>query len=149
MWYPAELVVRNYIPNQLEKGMLFLNIIHPGTHKETFEVFSLDRIPRDEERFVSINGYPIEFYIINAEDVLAEPKEIAWFDLGEDFDVLTEISLKEINIILNEYDGFLEIDIDEEAYDEEELIIPVIQDDKVSIRFYTEDEEEEENNDDD
>ena len=142
MWCPAELVVRNYQPEQLEKGMLFLNILHPGTHKETFEVFSLDRVPRDEEAFIALNGFPIEFSIVYDEEELASHEEIGWFDFGEEIDFLTQISLKEINLILNEFQGWLEIEIDEELYEEEDVIEPIIESEKVTLRFYQEEEEE-------
>jgi hypothetical protein len=142
MWCPAELVVRNYQPEQLEKGMLFLNILHPGTHKETFEVFSLDRVPRDEEAFIALNGFPIEFSIVYDEEELASHEEIGWFDFGEEVDFLTQISLKEINLILNEFQGWLEIEIDEELYEEEDVIEPIIETEKVTLRFYQEEEEE-------
>lgn len=144
MWCPAELVVKNYQPEQLEKGMLFLNIIHPGTHKETFEVFSLDRVPRDEEAFIALSGFPIEFSIIYDDEEIASHEQIGLFDFGEEVDFLTQISLKEINLILNEFQGWLEIDIDEDVYDEEETIEPIIEDDRVILRFYQEEEEEEE-----
>lgn len=148
MWYPAELVVRNYQPDQLEKGMLFLNILHPGTYKETYEIFSLEGIPGNEQEFISINGYPIEFSIIDNEgNELLEHSEIGWFDFGEKVDFLTEISLKEINIILNEFEGWLEIEIDDDAYDEEDLIIPVIQNDKALLKFYEEEEYDEDEED--
>jgi hypothetical protein len=142
MWCPAELVVRNYQPEQLEKGMLFLNILHPGTHKETFEVFSLDRVPRDEEAFIALNGFPIEFSIVYDEEELASHEEIGWFDFGEEIDFLTQISLKEINLILNEFQVWLEIEIDEELYEEEDVIEPIIETEKVTLRFYQEEEEE-------
>jgi hypothetical protein len=141
MWYPAELVIKNYKPDQLEKGMLFLNILHPGTFKETFEVFSLDRIPRDEDAFIAINGFPIEFSIIIEEEELINHSEIGWFDFGEKADFLSQISLKEINIILNEFQGWLEIMIDEDAYEEEDLIQPLMEEEKVILRFFQEEEE--------
>lgn len=143
MWIAAELVIKNYIPDELEAGMLFLNILHPGTHKETYEVFSLDRLPRDEEAFIALNGYPIEFSILFDEEEIIEHSEIGWFDFGEKVEFLTEISLKEINIILNEFDGWLDVEIDDEAYEEEDLIIPIIQDEKAMLRFYEEEEIEE------
>lgn len=146
MWCQVELVLENYIPDQLEKGMLFVNILHPGTFKETYEVFSLDRIPRDESAFIALNGYPVKFLIlIDDEGDSVKHEQIGWFDFGDKIDYLTEISLKEINIILNEFNGWMEIEIDDEAYEEYDLIIPIITEEKVSIRFYEEEEEFNEN----
>jgi hypothetical protein len=141
MYYPAELVYKNYMPDELTPGMLFMNILHQGTVKETVELWTLDRAPQDKDRFLSENGAPVELFIIDDEgDVLAEPAEIAWFDLGEAFMTLTDISLKELNIILNEDDGLVEIEIDDEDY-EEGYITPILQMDKVTLRFLTYDDD--------
>lgn len=147
MFYPAELAYRNYMPDELESGMLFMKILHQGTIKESIEVWTLDRVPQDKDRFLSENGAPIELYVMDEEgEVLAEPDEIAWFDLGEAFMTLTDISLKEINIILNEYDGLVEIEISDEDY-EEGYVSPSYQMDKVTLRFLTEYDEDEEDDD--
>lgn len=143
MFYPAELAYRNYIPDELESGMLFMKILHQGTIKESVEVWTLDRVPQDKDRFLSENGAPIELYVMDEEgELLAEPEEIAWFDLGEAFMTLTDISLKEINIILNEYDGIVEIEISDEDY-EEGWVSPSYQMDKITLRFLTEYDEDE------
>lgn len=147
MFYPAELAYRNYMPDELESGMLFMKILHQGTIKESIEIWTLDRVPQDKDRFLSENGAPIELYVIDEDgELLAEPEEIAWFDLGEAFMTLTDISLKEINIILNEYDGLVEIEISDEDY-EEGYISPSYQMDKVTLRFLTEYDEDEEDDD--
>lgn len=147
MFYPAELAYRNYMPDELESGMLFMKILHQGTIKESIEVWTLDRVPQDKDRFLSENGAPIELYVMDEEgELLAEPEEIAWFDLGEAFMTLTDISLKEINIILNEYDGLVEIEISDEDY-EEGYVSPSYQMDKVTLRFLTEYDEDEEDDD--
>ena len=147
MFYPAELAYRNYMPDELESGMLFMKILHQGTIKESIEIWTLDRVPQDKDRFLSENGAPIELYVMDEEgEILAEPEEIAWFDLGEAFMTLTDISLKEINIILNEYDGLVEIEISDEDY-EEGYVSPSYQMDKVTLRFLTEYDEDEEDDD--
>jgi hypothetical protein len=143
MFYPAELAYRNYMPDELESGMLFMKILHQGTIKESIEVWTLDRVPQNKDVFLSENGAPIELYVMDEEgEVLAEPEEIAWFDLGEAFMTLTDISLKEINIILNEYDGLVEIEISDEDY-EEGYVSPSYQMDKVTLRFLTDYDEDE------
>jgi len=143
MYYPAELVYKNYMPDELTSGMLFMKILHPGTVKELVELWTLDRVPQDKDKFLSENGAPVELFIIDEEgDVLAEPEEIAWFDLGEAFMTLTDISLKELNIILNEHDGLVEIEINDEDY-EEGYVSPTLQMNKVTLRFLTDYDEEE------
>lgn len=151
MWYPAQLVYRNYEPKFLQKGMLFINISHEGTEKEEFEIFSLDRIPRDEQAFISINGFPIELLIINPENenIIAEHDQISWFDFGDKMDHLIQISLKEINIILNQFNSWLDVLIEEEEFVQNDEVIPVIDEDFVIVRFYEEEEYEEDDDDDD
>jgi hypothetical protein len=146
MWYPAQLVYQNYKPDFLEKGMLFINIYNEGTEKETFEIFSLDKVPRDEDAFVALNGFPIELKIVDWEDekVLAEHEQIGWMDFGDGVEHLMQISLKEINIMINEFNSWLDIFIDEEEFEENNRVSPVLEDDFVTVRFYLEDEEEEE-----
>jgi hypothetical protein len=145
MFYPAELVYKNYMPDELEKGMLFMKIYAQGTIKERIEVYTLDKVPFNKDQFLSENGAPIELFIMDDDgEVLAIPAEIAWFDLGEAFMTLTDISLKEINIILNDYDGLVEIEIDDEDY-EEGYVSPSYQMDKVTLRFLTDYDEEEDN----
>lgn len=145
MWCTGELAYRSYIPEKLEKGMLFVNILHQGTVKESIEVWTLERPESNKDDFMAKHGAPIELYVMDDEgDVLAEPEEIAWFDLGESFTTLTDISLKEINIILNDFDGIVELEIDDEAYEEEDVISPLLQDGKVTLRFLTDDEDFEE-----
>lgn len=143
MFYPAELVYKNYMPDELEPGMLFMQILHQGTIKESIELWTLDRVPQDKDRFLSENGAPVELFIVDEEGtVLAEPDEIAWFDLGEAFMTLTDISLKELNIILNDYDGLVELEINDEEY-EEGYISPSYQMDKITLRFLTDYDEDE------
>ena len=143
MWIATELVVKSYLVDQLEKGMLCLNILHPGTEQQTYQIFSLDRVPRDEQAFLALNGYPVEFSIVFEEKEIANHSQIGWFDFGEQVDFLTEISLKEINIILNEFDGWLDIEIDDESYELYDLIVTVLKEEKVLLRFYEEEDVEE------
>lgn len=137
--YEAELVMKSYMPKRLEKGMLFVK----ATPDET-SLFELDHIPFDEEKWLVENGAPVELYIIDGDDVIAEPHEIGWFDESEDSDELREVTLNDINLILNEYDGWLEIQIVEETFEEEEMIVPIMYEQKVVINLITEEEEDEE-----
>jgi len=134
--YECELVLKSYMPKQLEKGMLFVEASEEG-----IKLFELESIPRDEETFIIENGAPMELYIIDGDDIVVEPHEIGWMDDGDDVDELRPISLEDINYILNEYDGWIELEIIEEHFDEEEMVIPNMYDQKVVIRLLTEDEE--------
>jgi hypothetical protein len=121
------------MPKTLEKGMLFVEASEEG-----IQLFELDSIPRDEKQFILDNGAPMEMYIIDGDDVVVEPHEIGWIDEGDDSEELYPISLEEINYILNECDGWLELEIIEDFFDEDEQIIPNFVDEKVVIRLLTE-----------
>lgn len=136
--YEAELALRSYMPKRLELGMLFADVTEEGT-----TLWELDKIPQDEEAFMVENGAPMEVYIIDNDDsVIAEPHEIGWFDEGDDTDELREITLDDINYILNEFEGWVEIEIIEDFFDEDEQVIPNMYEQKVVVRLLTDEEEE-------
>jgi len=137
--YEAELALRSYMPKRLELGMLFVDVTEEGT-----TLWELDKIPQDEEAFMVEHGAPMEVYIIDNDDsVIAEPHEIGWFDEGDDTDELRDITLDDINYILNEFDGWVEIEIIEDFFDEDEQVIPNMYEQKVVVRLLTDEEEEE------
>jgi hypothetical protein len=126
------------MPKRLELGMLFVDATEEGTR-----LWELDKIPQDEEKFMVENGAPMEVYIIDNDDsVIAEPHEIGWFDEGDETDELREITLDDINYILNEFDGWVEIEIIEDFFDEDEQVIPNMYEQKVVVRLLTDEEEE-------
>ena len=135
--YECELVLKSYMPKQLEKGMLFVEVSEQG-----IKLFELDKIPRDEEAFIIDNGAPMELCIIDGDDIVVEPHELGWMDDGDDVDELRPISIDDSNYILSEYDGWIELEIIEEFFDEEEQVIPNMYDQKVVIRLLTDEEEE-------
>lgn len=148
MYFTVELVLKSYMPRQLEVGMWFITKINPGTRKEYSEIWALDKIPQQPlEEFVTLHGAPVEPYLIYDEQVIAEPHEIGWWDEGDDTDELRDIELKDINLIINEWDGYLDIEIDEWDFSHEEEINPILYADKVTLclpGLYEEEEEEEE-----
>lgn len=130
MYIIAELVLKSYMPEKLEIGMYFYRIIRTGVNGFVREVWQLMELPENEETFMSLNGAPIELYIIAAEIViLAMPLEIGWFDAGEDTDELYDITLTEINTIINENQGLLQIEVDEEG------LSPLYINNKVIIKY--------------
>lgn len=144
MWYEAELVVKSYKPLELEIGMYFLQILHKNTVKEQAELFVLDKIPLNQEEFLQRHGYPVELYIIDESgNVIASPEQIGWWDEGEHSDELSDITVAQINIIFNDYDGYVDVEMEESEENEDEYL-PVLYSDKVTLRYVTDDEEEEE-----
>lgn len=130
MYQEAQLMYKNNIPDELVKGMLFLTVYSPGTIRETIEIWSLTEKVKNNNEFLSNNGFPIELFIKIDENNYIPFEQIGWFDFGENIDSLSEISLKEINLIINEFDGWLEIDIEDD--------MPVLVENKVVLKFLTE-----------
>lgn len=134
MFYTVELVFKSYMPKQLEKGMWFINKINPGTRKEYSEIWALDSVPLQPlEEFVTQHGAPVEPYLIYNEQVLAEPHEIGWWDEGEHMDDLRDIELKDINMLLDEFDGEVDVHIDEWDFAHEDELNPIIYEGKVTM----------------
>ena len=130
MYQTAELVVKSYKPLFLEKGMLFITKLNPNTRKEYVELWKLEEVPQNTEEFLITNGYPVELNIVVGDQIVAEHHQIGWFDAGEDTDELYDITLKELNHILAEWDGELEIEVDDEEK-------PFIYMDKITMRYPT------------
>lgn len=139
MYIEAELVTKAYLPDELEKDMLFIRINYPGTDYSEIELFMLDEIPKDKDVFLKENGAPVELFIILTDDresfmeIIATPDQLAWVDLGDEN--LYDPDLSFYNTVLNKYNGVLEIDIDEEN---EEGIVATLVEGKIVIRELTE-----------
>jgi hypothetical protein len=139
MWYPAEISLSSYLPPELEIGMLFINRISVGVVEPYIELFELEELPEDADAFMAKHGAPVEIAIIDEDDdILASHDEIGWWDDGDDVDEYREITLDDINYILRELDGYVDIE-----YDEVEDDFVVI-DDKVVLSLAPEEELEEE-----
>lgn len=136
MWYPAEIVLKSYLPLELEEGMLFVNRISVGVIEPYVELWELEEVPEDMDEFMAKHGAPVELFIIDEnENILATHDEIAWWDEGEHTDELREITLDDINYLLRELDGYVDIDIDEDYG-------PTIYEDKVVLGLEPEEEDD-------
>ena len=143
MYIDAELVLKSYKPLKLEEGMLFVNKI---ARTDAVELFILEEIPEDEETFLVTHGYPIELYVIQHEllnntetpIILATPEQIGWWDY-EELDEFTEISIKEINNVISQFTGLLEIYIDDET-NAPLLVKNEKSKDKVVLKYLTDEE---------
>lgn len=114
MWFSAEIVLRSYLPDELEEGMLFTNRISVGVIEPFIELFELEEIPEDPDAFMAKHGCPVELLIIDEDgDVLASHDEIGWWDEGEHTDELRDITLDDINYLLREFDGYIDIQIED------------------------------------
>lgn len=125
MWYPAEIAVKSYLPPELEVGMLFTNRISVGVIEPFIELFELEEIPEDPDAFMAKHGCPVELLIIDEDgDLLASHNEIGWWDDGEHSDEYRDITLDDINYLLREFDGYVDIQIE----DEEDFFVVFIED---------------------
>jgi hypothetical protein len=115
MWYPAEISLSSYMPSELEAGMLFINRISVGVVEPYIELFELEEVPEDADAFMAKNGAPVELVIIDSEgQLLATHDQIGWWDDGDDTDDYREVTLEDINYLLKELDGYVDIDIEED-----------------------------------
>jgi len=125
MFILAELVLKSYKPTKLEPGMWFVQKFQTGTKWELSEVFVLDKVPQDEQDFINRNGYPVHPYIIGEDDeILAEPEEIGWWDEGEETDEYRDITINDVNLIINDFDGEIVIEGEWFGYDDDECQYP-------------------------
>ena len=114
MWYPAEISLSSYLPKELEEGMLFINRISVGVIEPYIALWELEEVPEDMDEFMSKNGAPVELVIIDDEGgILASHDEIGWWDEGADSDEYRNITLDDINYLLRELDGYVDIQVDE------------------------------------
>ena len=135
MWYPAEIVVKSYLPPELEVGMLFVNRISVGVIEPFIELFELEELPEDPDAFMAKHGCPVELLIIDEDgDLLASHDEIGWWDDGEHTDEYRDITLDDINYLL-EFDGYVDIQIE----DEEDFFVVFIED-KVVLSLVSDEE---------
>lgn len=115
MWIPGEIVLHSYLPSELEVGMLFVNRISVGVIHPYIALFELEDIPEDPDTFMAKHGAPIELAIVGERgELLVSHDEIGWWDDGEDTDELRELTLNDINYLLSEFDGYINIETDEE-----------------------------------
>ena len=118
MWYTGEIVLKSYLPFTLEEGMLFVNRISVGIMEPYVELWALEEVPEDADAFMATNGAPVELFIIDDdEELLATEEQLGWWDEGQHTDELREISLDDINYLLRECDGYIDIEISDETED--------------------------------
>lgn len=131
-YIPAVLTLESYIPDQLKPGMLFLAVLYEGTEREFRQLWKFSKSTLSLEEHVQLYGYPVK-PVIQWNDFFIEERNIGWLDEGEDDQDMQLLSLKDMNDILNNYDGELEILVDEEG-------LPHLIDDRIVVRILQEEE---------
>jgi hypothetical protein len=140
MYYPALLILNNHVPLQLEESTLFKTVFFPNTDKEFTELWTIhkDNLHWNNQRLDQVfasNGYPVELMIIDEDgETLATHDQIGWWDEGEHTDDLRDITITDINRILKEHQGNIEIEISSNAYLINQ-IVPTLPEGKVILRI--------------
>ena len=143
MWLEANFKVSFYQPEDLLAGMWFMNSLYPGTDREFVELWLLeeDIIEEEYDNFVAKNGFPVEPMItleMNNPDesdlIVAYPAEIGWVYEDED-DELRTFDIDDANWIIQNNDGKVHILIDEQAYDQDETIFTITEDQEVILKY--------------
>ena len=123
MYQLAKLVLKSYMPRSLEKGMLFYTNVG-----QQLKVIMLEDVPRDHHEYMRTHGAPVELYIISHTNpntpeyyIIAQPHQIGWIDEGDHTDELRDITITDVNTIMENYDGFIKVDVDERYIDDDEV----------------------------
>lgn len=138
MWLKCKLTPVHYHPKELEKGMMFIRNVFFGNYSYN-ELYVLNRIPHISlEEYIEEYGFPVKLSIVyegngNEELItLVNNDEIGWWDEGENSDEYYDVTLKELNSILQNYEGKINLLME----DVEELkLIPDIFEGKCIISF--------------
>jgi hypothetical protein len=111
-------------------------------------VRELTEIPANQEEFISVNGYPVEMFVIDPGNpnifngtIIATPEQIGWFDEGDHSDELSDISVKNINDIIQYDGGYVDVEM---TQDEDGEYIPLFYQGKITIRMVQEEDDFEE-----
>lgn len=141
MWLEVNLKVNFYQPEDLLAGMWFMNSLYPGTDREFVELWLLeeDIIEEEYDNFVAKNGFPVEpmltLEMSNPDEsdlIVAYPPEIGW--VHED-DELRPFDIDDANWIIQYNDGKVHILVDEQAYDQDETIFTITEDQEVILQY--------------
>jgi hypothetical protein len=144
MFIDCKLVLKSYVPEKLEKGMWFVRVkteVIYGDKQEYLCVTQLDIVPRDMETYLTYNGYPVKPYLVypminpdDAQVIAAYPEQIGWWDEGEHVDELRDITVKDINNILEWDNSMVQIEVLDDEEEEDGTPIPLLYDNKVTLR---------------
>ena len=116
MWKLYQLVWKNYIPKSLEIGMWYIS-------RYVNQVYMLDKVPQNQEEYIRDNGYPIELMLSDENDNVVlhlQENDVAWWDEGDHVEEFRTITIKDINSILEDVDGYISVLIDDET---EEIVL--------------------------
>ena len=113
MYKSAKLLLSSYQPDQIEVGMMFAMSVKINDYSY-LHVHKLDKLPRDIDRYITENGYPVKPYIMALEQsnpdlperILAYPDQIKWINYGIE---LFPFEIEDINYIMMNHEGYVGI----------------------------------------
>jgi hypothetical protein len=150
MYIIAKLVFESYIPDELVPGIYFKQRIKDVIYGKTYEydrIFMLNHKPNDRESYIITNGFPVKPTIVSltanpdeSAAVLATDPEIGWWDAQpwNDESDLRDIEIQDFNYILQEDDGYVEIEVESFTSTDdldEDIIKPVLYMGKCTLRI--------------
>lgn len=118
------------------------------------QFYKLESVPRNQEEYIQENGYPVELMISDDTDKIVvhlfsdipQEGEIAWWDEGDHTDEFRDITIKDINKLYEDVDGYVSVLVDDETgeiiYEEDKPILTFPRPEH--INEYEEDDEDEE-----
>jgi len=139
----AEFVFISYLPTKLKVGMTFVSKVTVGVPEVQYNYFTLETLPEDPDLFMSLYGAPVRVFLLSTdgnEEIIALGKEIGYID---DMSIENEINPVPItntimNVILNDYEGYVDVVCDEDGH-------PVrYEDNKIILSYLCESDEDEE-----
>jgi hypothetical protein len=118
-YQPVKLIYNSYIPDQIEAGMLFAVSVTVNEHSY-LHVHKLEKLPRNIEKYIQENGYPVKPYLVRAIDsnpdvppqLVAFPDQIAYYEQDGQ---LFEFTIDDMNYISMEDDGYIALYFDDET----------------------------------
>jgi len=143
MWLEANFKVSFYQPEDLLAGMWFMNSLYPGTDREFVELWLLeeDIIEEEYDNFIAKHGFPVEPMVTlemgNPDEpdlIVAYSPEIGW--IHQDDDSITQFDIDDANWIIQNNDGKVSILIDEQAYEQDETIYTITEDQEVILKYF-------------
>jgi hypothetical protein len=118
-YQPVKLIYNSYVPEQLEPGMLFALSVTVNEHSY-LHVHELEKLPRNIERYIQENGYPVKPYLVRAIDsnpdkapeVVAHPDQLAYYEQDGQ---LYDFTIDDMNYISMNDDGYIALYFDDET----------------------------------
>ncbi len=134
MYQPTKLIYRSYQPPQIEVGMLFAVSVTLYDDYSYLHVHELDKLPRDIDKYLEQNGWPVKPYLIKAIDSnpdkapvdVAYPDQLGWIEMEGQ---LYPFDINDMNYISISNEGYVYVFIDDDT-DE-----PVLEDGKVVMAY--------------